>query len=125
MSNFDAKRYDYEKKKDNLMRKSIAVSMLCAVISVSSDCNKVNLQPLIKTEIDGKYESSPPLINVPVLKHRNENGTVVSPVYHPGDIGVVLFCDQDIDNVLLSRSESEPASDRLHSLDDGIFLGVI
>lgn len=125
MSTFDAKRYEYEKEKDKLMRKSIAVAMLCAIISVSSDGGKVNLQPLSKTEIDGKYESSPPLINVPVLKHRNENGAIFSPIYHPGDIGIVLFCDHDIDNILLSRAESEPASDRLHSLDDGIFLGVI
>lgn len=125
MSSYDIRRYEYEQKKDEALRNSIAVSKLCAVISVDLDNGTVNVQPLSKIKIDGCFESQPPLLNVPVLRHRNESGDMMIPMYHVGDIGVVIFCDHDIDNIIFSRAESEPASERIHALDDGIFLGVI
>lgn len=125
MSSYDIRRYEYEQQKDEALRNSIAVSKLCAVISVDLDKCTVNVQPLSKIKIDGLFETPPPLLNIPVLKHRNEGGDIIVPTYCVGDIGVVIFCDHDIDNIVFSKAESEPASSRTHALDDGIFLGVI
>lgn len=122
---YDYRSHDYEKAKDHAMRRSIAVACIVAVITADIETGTVNAQPLSKVEIDGVYESQPPLLNVPVLKHRDSNGNIVSPAYQAGDIGVVIFCDHDIDNIVISRAESEPASDRVHSVDDAIFVGVI
>ena len=122
---YDYRSYDYDKARDNAMRKSIAVASLVAVISADLEAGTVSVQPLSKVQIDGVYESQPPLLNVPVLKHRDGNGNLVAPAYQAGDIGMVVFCDHDIDNIVISRAESEPASSRVHSVDDAIFMGVI
>lgn len=122
---YDYRSYEYDKAKDYALRKSIAVACLVAVISADLDAGTVNVQPLSKIQIDGVYESQPPLLNVPVLKHRDGNGNLVFPAYQAGDIGLVVFCDHDIDNIVISRTESEPASSRIHSVDDAIFVGVI
>lgn len=122
---YDYRAYEYEKAKDDAMRRSIAVASVVSVISADLLKGTVDVQPLCKTMIDGKYESQPPLLNVPVLKHRDSDGNLVSPSYQAGDIGLVVFCDSDIDNIIISRAESEPSSERVHAVDDGIFVGVI
>ena len=42
-----------------------------------------------------------------------------------GDIGVVVYLDQDSDNSLKTGAESMPNSTRIHSGDDAVFVGVI
>ena len=73
---------------------------------------------------DGLMENRPLLIEVPV-SFIKAGPFVIRPPYKKGDIVLVVFADEDIDNVLLSGSVSEPNSTRKHSLDDAIIVGGI
>lgn len=81
---------------------------------------KANVIPLVKSK-DG---NKPMLIEVPV-SFIKAGPFVIRPPYKKGDIVLVVFADEDIDNVLLSGNISEPNSTRKHSLDDAIVVGGI
>lgn len=81
---------------------------------------KANVVPLVKNE-DG---NKPMLIEVPV-SFMKAGPFVIRPPYQSGDIVLLVFADEDIDNVLLSGNISNPNSMRKHSLDDAIVIGGI
>lgn len=81
---------------------------------------KANVIPLVKSE-DG---NKPMLIEVPVSFMR-AGPFLIRPPYKQGDIVLVVFADEDIDNVLISGTISEPNSTRKHSLDDAIIVGGV
>jgi len=122
MSQYDHQRLALEREKARAIASMVNVSMLVRVLSRSSD-GTVDVQPLSKVLIDGVFESRPPLLSLPVLWRRTATGQKDIPQYQTGDIGLVVFCDADIDNILLAGGEVEPATDRLHALEDGIFVG--
>ena len=90
----------------------------------------VDMKPLVKREISGEYESPPPVLTVKVARIPldiwvdGEKASVKVDI-KPGDIGIVVYLDLDSDASLQSGRESVPNTRRIHSGDDGIFVGVI
>jgi len=90
----------------------------------------VDVKPLVKREISGTYVSPPPVLGVKVaqipmeVEVEGKKGTVQVKI-SPGDIGVVVYLDQDSDNSLKTGAESVPNSTRIHSGDDAVFVGAI
>ncbi len=70
------------------------------------------------------HENSTLLINVPVSFIRAGSFFIRAP-YKKGDIVLIVFCDKDIENILLSGNVSKSNSSRKHSLDDAIVVGGI
>lgn len=86
---------------------------------------KAEVTPLVKYKNkDGSMEERPLLIEVPV-SFLKAGPFVIRPPYKVGDIVLIVFADDDIENVLLSGDISEPNSTRVHSLDDAIVVGAI
>jgi len=86
---------------------------------------KAEVMPLVKYKNkDGITEERPLLIEVPV-SFLKAGPFIIRPPYKQGDIVLVIFADNDIENVLLSGDVSEPNSTRKHSLDDAIVVGGI
>ena len=86
---------------------------------------KAEVSPMVKYKNkDGSMENRPLLIEVPV-SFIKAGPFLIRPPYKQGDIVLVVFADEDIDNVLLSGNISEPNSTRKHSLDDAIVVGGI
>ena len=86
---------------------------------------KAEVSPMVKYKNkDGSIENRPLLIEVPV-SFIKAGPFVIRPPYKKGDIVLVVFADEDIDNVLLSGGGSEPNSKRKHSLDDAIVVDGI
>jgi len=118
------RRSDVKKAHDEKLARSVHVSTLVQVIAFSPDAMTVDVQPMIKVKIDGEYVSQPPLIGVPVACICA--GTfMIRPWYVPGDVGMVVFGDADMDAALMSGSESEPTTARGHAMDDAQFVGGI
>lgn len=71
---------------------------------------------------DGSRIDNTPVFNIPVWRlQRGTSAVIMDPV--EGDIGLMLCCDRDITKVRKEKKESLPASMRVHSKSDGIYLG--
>ena len=112
----------------NLLR--IRCADLVRVTAFNQGAMTVDVKPLVKREISGTYVSPPPVLGVKVahipmeVEVEGKKGTVQVKI-SPGDIGVVVYLDQDSDNSLKTGAESMPNSTRIHSGDDAVFVGVV
>lgn len=109
----------FNKLSGNLVN-GINSCMLGRIETFDASKMKANVIPLVKNK-DG---DKPMLIEVPV-SFIKAGPFLIRPPYKKGDIVLVVFADEDIDNVLLSGNISEPNSTRKHSLDDAIIVGGI
>ena len=109
----------FNKLSGNLVN-GINSCMLGRIETFDASKMKANVVPLVKN----KGNNKPLLIEVPV-SFLKAGPFVIRPPYKKGDIVLVVFADEDIDNVLLSGNVSEPNSTRKHSLDDAIVVGGI
>ena len=112
----------------NLLR--IRCADLVRVMAFDQGAMTVDVKPLVKREISGTYVSPPHVLGVKVaqipmeVEVEGKKGTVQVKI-SPGDIGVVVYLDQDSDNSLKTGAESVPNSTRIHSGDDAVFVGAI
>lgn len=73
---------------------------------------------------DGSRVDNSTVFNVPVWRlQRGASAVIMDPI--EGDIGLMLCCDRDITKVRDEKKESLPASKRVHSKSDGIYLGGV
>lgn len=116
--------YEYEQTHDRKLLESICVAAVVQVTSFDKKKMTVNLQPLSKHLVHGKYESQPPILRVPIICFRS-NGFIFRPFCKKGDIGIVLYLDHDMDSTVSGGKEAEPLTERTHSTTDAIFIGGI
>ncbi|MGL5435870.1 MAG: Gp138 family membrane-puncturing spike protein [Lachnospiraceae bacterium] len=91
------------------------------VQSYDPGAGRVSVKPLVSRVSEGVAAAQPPLLAVPVVMSSVET----EPQISVGDIGVVLYLDVDSDNAIKTGAEGVPNSNRIHSADDAVFLGVI
>lgn len=84
----------------------------------------VDVQPLSKHLEQGKYQSHPPVLSVPVAVTRCHD-FVLRPWFEKDDVGLVVYLDHDIDKVTRDGQESDPNTERNHSETDAVFIGGI
>ena len=109
----------------NLLR--IRCADLVRVTAFNQGAMTVDVKPLVKREISGTYVSPPPVLGVKVanipmeVEVEGKKGAVRVKI-SPGDIGVVVYLDQDSDNSLKTGAEIMPNATRIHSGDDAVFV---
>lgn len=116
--------YSYQEIHDKKLSASVCVSAVVKVLEFDPSKMTVNVQPLSKHLENGKYESQPPILRVPVACTR-AGGFIFRPWYKPGDTGIVVYLDHDIDSVVAGGKESKPLTERNHSTSDAVFVGAI
>ncbi len=112
-------------KYDELQRK-VGLELNCckigSIIKYNQTDGTVDIQLKDKIELEnGKIISRSQLINCPFFVLQGANAGVIMPSPVGCDC-IVLFNDRDIDNWWINGSENIPATNRLHSLSDGIAL---
>ena len=122
MSDFD--QFSYQQTHDRKLAESISVAATAKVTAFDKVKMTVNVQPLSKHLEHGKYESQPPILQVPVVCLRS-GGFIFRPWIKVGDVGVILYLDHDIDSTVTGGKEAEPLTERNHSATDSVFLGAI
>ena len=87
-----------------------------------NDDNTVNVQPLV-TMLDAKGlpHSYGLLYSLPVMRLQGGNSAVICDP-QVNDIGLAIFADRDISNVIETKAESSPNSYRVMSMSDGVYL---
>ncbi len=84
----------------------------------------VNVQPLSKHLENGRYETQPPILQVPIAVTRT-GGFIFRPWIKVGDIGLVVYLDHDMDSTVTGGKEAKPLTERNHSTSDAVFIGGI
>ena len=120
---FNSKRSDVEAAKAEKAASGIHVSQLVRVLKFDSAALTVDVQPINKESIDGSYASAAAIMAVPVACLCCGD-FVIRPWYKRGDVGLLIYGDNDIDAALQSDGKDvEPNTSRSHSPEDGVFVG--
>lgn len=120
----DMNPYSYQRIHDRKLKESICVAATVQVIAFDPAKMTVNVQPLSKHLENGRYESQPPILKVPVaLTHCG--GFIFRPWIKEGDIGTVVYLDHDMDATVTGGKEAMPLTERNHATTDAIFVGAL
>lgn len=113
---------------ENFLNGRVNTALPCKVQAVYSDgispTGRVDVLPLI-VALDAKNNAinPAPLYNLPYCRIQGGAAALVcDPV--PGDIGLAVFCQRDVSNVVHGTSEPvQPGSFRNFDISDGFFIG--
>lgn len=83
----------------------------------------VDVQPLLlDTDTNNVVIDQTPIYNVPYMRLQGGSSAVIlDPVV--GDIGLAMFAEADITNIKQTLAQGAPATDRMHSTADALYLG--
>ena len=96
----------------NRILKEINVMQLCRVVTVKGA--RADVQPMALKSDGGKRAL---ILNALITKHCQSD-------ISQGAVVLVVFCDRDIDNYR-SSADYSLSSDRMHSQNDAVIMGVI
>lgn len=116
--------YRYQDTHDRNLVASIHVGAIVKVIGFNAKKMTVDVQPISKSTASGEPETLPPILGVPISATKS-GGFIVKAQVSIGDIGVVIFMDHDIDNIIATGKETTPLTLRRHAIDDAIYIGGI
>ncbi len=120
----DLNSYKYQQVHDKKVIESVCVAAVVQVIAFDPQKMTVNVQPLSKHLENGNYESQPPILRVPVAVTRS-GGFIFRPWFKPGDTGVVVYLDHDMDATVTGGKEAIPLTERNHATTDAVFVGAV
>lgn len=109
-----------------LLRASVHTANLVKVLAVYPTASKVgfvDVQPLVqdRTTRDVVLDQAP-IYKLPYLRLQGGMSAVIlDPVV--GDIGVAVFAERDITNVIATREQGAAPTDRTFAEADGLYLG--
>ena len=101
------KPYNYQQIHDRRLAESICVAAVVSVTAFDPAKMTVDVQPLSKHLQNGKYESQPPILSIPVACTRS-GGFIIRPWIKAGD-----------------GKEAQPLTERNHATTDAVFIGGI
>jgi hypothetical protein len=106
----------------------IRTATLCEVLSVTnnggvSPVGFVDLQPLVNQVTGaGISMAQGQIYHIPYFRLQGgANAVILDP--QVGDIGIAIFADSDISNVVINKSQSNPGSSREFNVSDGLYIG--
>lgn len=118
------RKSDAESGERSQLKEAVHVSDLVRVDRFDPKTLTVDVTILTKKEIDAKYESQRPVVNVPCVLLQFGR-FIIRPWYQSGDIGLLIYNDMDTDMAMMDGSESEPNTPRKHAPEDAKFLGGV
>lgn len=119
---YGGKQYNYDKKKEEELRKSIKVGQLVSVIRFDPKKMTADVQPLSQERINGEYANKTPILGVPCVPF-SFGRYIIRPWYEKGDYGYIGHIDHDIDYVLSKGQITQPNTTRNHADEDCVFFG--
>ena len=120
----DLDSFKMQRIHDLKLKESLCVAAVVQVLKFDPEKMTVNVQPLSKQLENGKYESLPPILCVPVSV-THSGGFLFRPWFKPGDTGVVVYLDHDMDATVTGGKEAKPLTERNHATTDAIFVGAL
>lgn len=103
----------------------MAICTLVKVIAIDEPNMLIDVQPLV-TQVDayGQPVSNGIIYNIPYFQYQGgTSGIILTPAVN--DIGLCVFCHNDISTVKKTKKEALPATLRRNSHSDGIYIGGV
>lgn len=119
-----SKAYALEQAKTRGLKKSICVAELVRVTAFYPNDMTVDVVPMVMEKQTDSFTEKSPLLKIPVLL-LGSTDIPVKPWYQAGDVGLVVYLDQDSDIVLMSGEVSKPQTQGYHTGEHGVFIGTI
>lgn len=119
-----SKAYAIEQARARGIKKNICVAELVQVVAFYPEDMTVDVIPMVKEKQEGIYIDRSPVLKIPVMLLGSLD-IPVRPWYQEGDTGIIVYLDQDSDNVLASGDISEPRTNGYHTGEHGVFIGTI
>lgn len=119
-----SKVYALEQAKIRGQKKSICVAELVQVVKFYQEDMTVDVTPMVMEKQQDSYIERSPLLKIPVMLLGSLD-IPVRPWYQAGDIGLVVYLDQDSDSVLELGDISKPQTLGYHTGEHGVFVGTI
>lgn len=116
--------YKLQRIHDSKLAESICVAAVAQVLEFDPKKMTVNVQPLSKQLENGKYESQPPILKIPVAV-THSGGFIFRPWFKPGDTGIIVYLDHDMDATVTGGKEAVPLTERNHATTDAVFVGAL
>ena len=104
---------DFFKNFSDSLNANLYVSMFCRVVKLHDSNSSADVQPNA-LQSDGSKRAM--ILECPVAKHCRKYIEV-------GNLVFVVFADRDLDN-MTGSGDFTLASRRMHSINDGVILGV-
>ncbi len=102
--------------------KDLEVQIPCEIVAVNSNRTEVTVKPLVTMiDKDGNRLSRNNITNIPV-ETKGAGDFLISFNIEEGDLGWIRASDRDISLFIQSHSENQPATDRMHSFSDAVFI---
>ena len=101
----------------------VATSSPVKVVGVNPAAQTVDMLPLINmVDGDGNAFKHQTIYGCPYFQLQSGTSAVVI-VPTVGDIGIALFADRDMSNVIANKAQTNPGSGRMFDMSDGMYLG--
>lgn len=99
------------------------VVKVLAVYPTAGKVGFVDVQPLVlDQDTNGYVIAQTPIYKIPYFQLQGGNSAVIlAPVV--GDIGLAIFAERDITNVVQTQKEGAAPTDRMFNTADGLYLG--
>ena len=103
-------------------------SMLCSVLKVTnnggvSPVGTVDIQPLVNQITGAGIGQADGIVHgVPYFRLQGgSNAIIIDP--QVGDVGLAIFADRDISNVVENKAQANPGSGRRYHISDALYIG--
>lgn len=119
-----SKEYRYDQARERQQREGMNVGRLCKVTAFDEKKGTVDVQPLEKRLVNGRYEQRPPILSVPI-SNTGGGKFSFSRQYSAGDTVMIAYTDSDIDIGMRKGSDFDPNTPRSHQGTDAVMLGQV
>lgn len=100
---------------------SLFVAMPGKIVTINKAEGLASIQPIGKVRNDDEEIDYPIIHDVPIKQYRTKFAISYLPV-NVDDTGLLVFCDNSLDDFLTDGSSTIPNDSRSHSLSDAVFL---
>ena len=124
-------QFDPDRAQLFIIQSLIAGVHTCAIVEVvavrptSGKVGFVDVIPmLLDTSTNNLVLEQTTIYNVPYMRYQGGSSAVkLDPA--PGDLGLAMFAEQDITNLKQTQGAGPPATDRMHSTADALYIGGV
>jgi len=124
-------QFDPDRAQLFIIQSLVAGVHTCAIVEVvavrptSGKVGFVDVIPmLLDTSTNNLVLEQTIIHNVPYMRYQGGTSAVkLDPA--PGDLGLAMFAEQDITNLKQTQGAGPPATDRMHSTADALYIGGV
>jgi hypothetical protein len=119
-----SREYALENAIQQKQRQSMNGTGLGKIVAFNEKKGTVDIKPIEKRLVNGRYEERPPILDVPISS-ASGGGFTMSRQYKKGETVMFSYADHDIDVGMAKGSDYNPNTQRSHQGTDAVVVGTV